>query len=96
MSLDQVAAMEFHAKAIEDFYIKSAIGMAFGTSVAVFLRFLAKSRTEARITSDDVMCAFSLLPLWCLVVIGVVQALYGGMGVPNQLLTLPQLHVFLI
>ena len=70
--------------AIEEgqFCIHASSALVAVTTVAVALRFLARWRTKLAHGADDWWIGLSLIPLWCLVITGVISTYkrYGGVS----------------
>ena len=57
------------------FCIYAGIGLATASTIAVLLRLLARWKTISSLGPDDLCISLSLLPLWGLVIDGVISAI---------------------
>ncbi|MCJ1432768.1 hypothetical protein MMC27_002125 [Xylographa pallens] len=76
------------------FCIYAGIGLAAASTIAVLLRLLARWKTISSLGPDDLCIGLSLLPLWGLVIDGVIMANDGGMGIPDEFSSPAQSYVF--
>lgn len=68
-----LAEMYEGARAQGQFCIDASVGLAAASTLAVLLRLLARWRTVSKMGVDDLCIGASLIPLWCLVGVGVVS-----------------------
>lgn len=73
MDPDMLAAMTDGAYAEGRFWIFAGIALAGAATVAVILRLLARRRTISTWSKDDLCICLSLIPLWCLVGVGIIS-----------------------
>ncbi|MCJ1316968.1 hypothetical protein MMC15_002289 [Xylographa vitiligo] len=76
------------------FCIYAGIGLAAASTLAVLLRLLARWKTVSALGADDLCISLSLIPLWGLVIDGVIMANDGGMGIPDEFSSPSQSYVF--
>ncbi|MCJ1389852.1 hypothetical protein MMC18_002709 [Xylographa bjoerkii] len=76
------------------FCIYAGVGLAAASTLAVLLRLLARWRTISSLGADDLCISLSLIPLWGLVIDGVIMANDGGMGIPDEFSSPSQSYVF--
>ncbi|MCJ1289567.1 hypothetical protein MMC34_001100 [Xylographa carneopallida] len=94
MSPDVLAEVYEGAWAEGRFCIYVGVGLATASTVAVLLRLLARWKTISALGADDLCISLSLIPLWGLVIDGVIMANDGGMGIPDEFSSPSQSHVF--